>query len=142
MPLLEIRPTKKITVLCTLEESTALMVNQYAALAKASGDDVVNKALEYALGKDAEFQNYRTANVRRLLRCVSRSPPLLLHAHVAERSPPPAQRIEAKLCAARCCAGSATQSASHAKRRYAAATELVSLNICSGKRRNVLRTWN
>ena len=62
MPLLEIRPTKKITVLCTLEESTALMVNQYAALAKASGDDVVNKALEYALGKDAEFQKYRTAN--------------------------------------------------------------------------------
>lgn len=62
MPLLEIRPTKKINVLCSLEESTALMVNQYAAFAKAQGDDVVNKALEYAFSKDAEFQKYRTSN--------------------------------------------------------------------------------
>jgi len=62
MPLLEIKPTKKINVLCSLEESTALMVNQYAAFAKAHGDDVVNKAIEYAFSKDAEFQKYRTAN--------------------------------------------------------------------------------
>ena len=62
MPLLEIKPTKKINVLCSLEESTALLVNQYAAFAKASGDDVVNKALEYAFSKDAEFQKYRTSN--------------------------------------------------------------------------------
>jgi hypothetical protein len=62
MPLLEIKPTKKINVLCSLEESTALMVNQYAAFAKAQGDDVVNKAIEYAFSKDAEFQKYRTAN--------------------------------------------------------------------------------
>jgi hypothetical protein len=62
MPLLEIKPTKKINVLCSLEESTALLVNQYAAFAKAQGDDVVNKALEYAFSKDAEFQKYRTSN--------------------------------------------------------------------------------
>jgi hypothetical protein len=62
MPLLEIKPTKKINVLCSLEESTALQVNQYAAFAKAHADDVVNKALEYAFSKDAEFQKYRVAN--------------------------------------------------------------------------------
>ena len=62
MPLLEIKPTKKINVLCSLEESTALLVNQYAALAKAPGDEVVNKALEYAFSKDAEFQKYRISN--------------------------------------------------------------------------------
>ena len=62
MPLLEIKPTKKINVLCSLEESTALMVNQYAAFAKAPGDDVVNKALEYAFSKDAEFQKFRNSN--------------------------------------------------------------------------------
>jgi hypothetical protein len=62
MPLLEIKPTKKINVLCSLDESTAIMVNQYAAFAKASGDDVVNKALEYTFNKDAEFQKYRSTN--------------------------------------------------------------------------------
>ena len=59
MPLLEIKPTKKVTALCTLEESTALQVDQYAAFAKASADEVVNKALEYAFGKDSEFQKFR-----------------------------------------------------------------------------------
>ena len=62
MPLLEIKATRKVSVLCTLEESTALQVNQYAAFAKAQGDDVVNKALEYAFSKDSEFQKYRLSN--------------------------------------------------------------------------------
>jgi len=62
MPLLEIKATRKVSVLCTLEESTALQVNQYAAFAKAQGDDVVNKALEYAFSKDSEFQKYRVSN--------------------------------------------------------------------------------
>jgi hypothetical protein len=62
MPLLEIKPTKKLNVLCSLEESTALQVNQYAAFAKAQADDVVNKALEYVFSKDTEFQKYRAAN--------------------------------------------------------------------------------
>jgi hypothetical protein len=62
MPMLEIRPQNKVNVLCTLEESIATLVNQYAAFAQASGDAVVNKALEYAFSKDAEFQKYRAAN--------------------------------------------------------------------------------
>jgi hypothetical protein len=60
--MLEIRPQNKVNVLCTLEESIATLVNQYAAFAQASGDAVVNKALEYAFSKDAEFQKYRAAN--------------------------------------------------------------------------------
>ncbi len=62
MPMLEIRPQNKVNVLCTLEESIATLLNQYAAFAQASGDAVVNKALEYAFSKDAEFQKYRAAN--------------------------------------------------------------------------------
>jgi hypothetical protein len=62
MPLLEIKATRKVSVLCTLEESTALQVNQYAAFAKEQGDDVVNKALEYAFSKDSEFQKYCVSN--------------------------------------------------------------------------------
>ncbi len=59
MPLLEIKQTRKVTAICTLEESTALQVNQYAAFLKCMPDEVVNKALEYTFGKDAEFQRYR-----------------------------------------------------------------------------------
>lgn len=62
MPLLEIKATKKVTALCSLEESTALMVDQYAAFTKASADEVVNKAIEYVFGKDSEFQKYRSTN--------------------------------------------------------------------------------
>ncbi len=62
MPLLDIKTIKKLTVLCTLEESTVHTVDQYAAFAKASADEVVNKAIEFALAKDAEFQKYRVAN--------------------------------------------------------------------------------
>lgn len=59
MPLLEIKQTRKVTTLCTLEESTATQVDQYAAFVKCLPDEVVNKALEYAFSKDAEFQKYR-----------------------------------------------------------------------------------
>jgi hypothetical protein len=62
MPLLEIKPTKKITIICSLDESTAAMVNQYAAFAKAPVDDVVNSALEYTFSKDPEFKKYRDTN--------------------------------------------------------------------------------
>jgi len=62
MPLLEIKPTKKLNVLCRLEESIALQVDQYAAFANAPADEVVNKALEYTFAKDAEFQKYRSQN--------------------------------------------------------------------------------
>ena len=60
MPLLDIKQTRKLTAICSLEESIALQVDQYAAFIKASPDEVVNKAIEYTFGKDAEFQKFRS----------------------------------------------------------------------------------
>ena len=62
MPLLEINASKKVNVTCSLEESTAKLVNEYAAFCKVPADDVVNKALEYVFSKDKEFQQYRVSN--------------------------------------------------------------------------------
>jgi hypothetical protein len=62
MPLLEINASKKVNVTCSLEESTAKLVDEYAAFCKVPADDVVNKALEYVFSKDKEFQQYRISN--------------------------------------------------------------------------------
>ena len=58
MPLLEIKLSKKIETLCSLEESTAILVEQYAAFAKAPADEVINASLEHVFSKDKEFQVY------------------------------------------------------------------------------------
>ena len=62
MPLLDIKQTRKVTAICSLEESTAIQVDQYAAFVKCLPDEVVNKALEYTFGKDADFQKFRNSN--------------------------------------------------------------------------------
>ncbi|ADW71400.1 hypothetical protein [Granulicella tundricola] len=62
MPLLEIVASKKITATVTLEESTAKQVDQYAAMTKASADDVIDSALAYVFGKDTEFKKWCTDN--------------------------------------------------------------------------------
>ncbi len=61
MPLLDIKQVRKVTATCSLEESTAIQVDQYAAFAKCLPDEVVNKALEYTFGKDSEFQKFRAS---------------------------------------------------------------------------------
>src|ERR1035437_5913200 len=58
MPLLEIIPSKKVTATVSLEEPTANLVNQYAAFTRVAADDVVNKALEYVVTKDKDFQKF------------------------------------------------------------------------------------
>jgi hypothetical protein len=58
MPLLEINQTRYISASVRLDESTAEMVDQYAAFVHASGDDVVNKALNYVFSKDRDFQDF------------------------------------------------------------------------------------
>ena len=58
MPLLEITNSRKVTTTVSLEESTAHLVNQYAAFTSVAADDVVNKALEYVFAKDKDFQKY------------------------------------------------------------------------------------
>ena len=58
MPLLEINQTRYISASVRLDESTATMVDQYAAFIRASADDVVDKALNYVFSKDRDFQEF------------------------------------------------------------------------------------
>jgi hypothetical protein len=58
MPLLEVQQIKRLTATITLEQSTAIYVDKYAAFIQATADDVVNKALEYVFAKDKEFQSF------------------------------------------------------------------------------------
>ena len=62
MALLAIKVSKKVSISCQLEESTAIQVDKYAAFAKAPADDVVNSALEYVFSKDKDFLEYLEKN--------------------------------------------------------------------------------
>lgn len=58
MPLLEIVQVRRVTASIRLEESTAAMIDQYAAFLHATADEVVDKALAYVFGKDRDFQEF------------------------------------------------------------------------------------
>jgi hypothetical protein len=58
MPLLEINQIRYINASVRLDESTAVLVDRYAAFIHASADDVVDKALNYVFSKDREFQEF------------------------------------------------------------------------------------
>ena len=58
MPLLEIVPTRRITAMIRLDETTAGQIDQYAAFLHASADEVVDKALAYVFAKDRDFQDF------------------------------------------------------------------------------------
>ena len=58
MPLLEIVQTTHVNATVRLEESTATLVDQYAAFLHAPADDVVDKALAYVFSKDRDFQDF------------------------------------------------------------------------------------
>jgi hypothetical protein len=58
MPLLEIIQSRQITATIRLDESTAELIDQYAAFLRASADEVVDKALAYVFAKDREFQEF------------------------------------------------------------------------------------
>ena len=58
MPLLEINLSRHITALIRLDETTAELVDQYAAFVHVSADDVVDKALDYVFSKDRDFQDF------------------------------------------------------------------------------------
>ena len=58
MPLLEINQSRQTSASGRLDESTAAQVDQYAAFIHASADDVVDKALNYVLSKDRDFQDF------------------------------------------------------------------------------------
>ena len=62
MPILDIKLSKKISIDTALEESTAILVEQYAAFLKVPADEVINSSLEYVFSKDKEFQSYLEQN--------------------------------------------------------------------------------
>ena len=67
MPLLEIVQTRQVTASIHLEESTAVLIDQYAAFLHATADEVVDKALCYVFAKDRDFQDFlRTLQASRV----------------------------------------------------------------------------
>ena len=67
MPLLEIIKIHRVTASIRLEESTAALIDQYAAYLHASADEVVDKALSYVFAKDRDFQDFlRTPEASRV----------------------------------------------------------------------------
>jgi hypothetical protein len=58
MPLLEVVQTKQISASIHLSDTTATLVDQYAAFIRACADDVVEQALTYVFTKDRDFQDF------------------------------------------------------------------------------------
>jgi hypothetical protein len=59
MPLLEVTQTKQISASVRLLDTTAAQVDQYAAYIHATGDEVVEKALQYIFTKDTGFRDFQ-----------------------------------------------------------------------------------
>jgi hypothetical protein len=67
MPLLEVIQSRQINASVRFDETTADLVDQYAAFIHATADDVVNKALNYVFAKDRDFQDYlKSSDARRI----------------------------------------------------------------------------
>ena len=58
MPLLEVTQTRHVSASIRLTDSTALLVDQYAAFIKAPANSVVEEALKHVFAKDRDFQDY------------------------------------------------------------------------------------
>jgi hypothetical protein len=58
MALLEVPQIRYVQATIRLDETTATLVDQYAAFLHAPADDVVDKALAYVFAKDREFQEF------------------------------------------------------------------------------------
>ena len=58
MPLLEVTQTRHVSASIRLTDSTALLVDQYAAFIKAPADNVVEESLKHVFTKDRDFQEY------------------------------------------------------------------------------------
>jgi hypothetical protein len=58
MALLIVKASKKIDAILRLEESTAKMIDRYAAFLNVPADEVVDKGMEYIFTKDKDFQQH------------------------------------------------------------------------------------
>ena len=67
MPLLEVTQTRHVSASIRLTDSTALLVDQYAAFIKAPANSVVEEALKHVFAKDRDFQEYlKSPEARRI----------------------------------------------------------------------------
>jgi hypothetical protein len=58
MALLTVKASKKVDATLRLEESTAKLIDRYAAFLKVPADEVVDKGMEYIFTKDKDFQQH------------------------------------------------------------------------------------
>ena len=61
MPLLKITESKRVTIVATIEESTAEAIEQYAAMTGGTPDEVIQQALDYVFSRDKDFTAHRSA---------------------------------------------------------------------------------
>lgn len=67
MPLLEVTQTRHVSASIRLTDSTALLVDQYAAFINAPANNVVEEALKHVFAKDRDFQEFlRTPEAQRI----------------------------------------------------------------------------
>jgi hypothetical protein len=97
MPLLEIIQTRQVTASIRLEETTAILIDQYAAFLHATADEVVDKALCYVFAKDRDFQDFlrtsKAAHAPESLR-IRRAPQNGAAVEPTNGSPKPTQPLE------------------------------------------------
>jgi hypothetical protein len=94
MPLLEVTQIRQVSASIRLTDTTAFLVDQYAAFIHASADDVVEQALAYVFSKDRDFQDFlkmpearkvaSTLRVRRAPTSGVAEPPAKKHANVPQ----------------------------------------------------------
>jgi hypothetical protein len=58
MPLLEVIQTRYVSASIRLTDTTALLLDQYAAFIGATADDVAEEAFKHVFAKDREFQEF------------------------------------------------------------------------------------
>ena len=60
--MLKVKRSNKVTVTCSLEESTVKLVDLYAAYLDVTGDEIINSALDEVFKRDKDFRQYREQN--------------------------------------------------------------------------------
>ena len=60
--MLKVKRSNKLTVTCSLEESTVKLVDLYAAYLDVTGDEIINSALDEVFKRDKDFKQYREQN--------------------------------------------------------------------------------
>ena len=88
MPLLEVVLTRHVSASIRLTDTTALLLDQYAAFIHATADDVAEEAFKHVFAKDREFQEFlKTPQAQRI------TPTLRVRRAVAnEPAEPPARK--------------------------------------------------